>query len=1711
LQATVDETASGGSATETTGYTFDWYQGNITLTTLPATPYASGSTMTGAPDGNYSVVVTRTATGCQSIVYRALPRQIIRPVIDLNATLVHADNCTDPWGSSITVSADGGQTSADSYTFEWRDAGGTVIAGETTETLSNIPPGVYTVLVTSPLGCTAQNTAQYEILDQAPKPVVTLQRFNNSSCDPGQPNGVVAATGFTKPVDAYIWEWFETSPSGAPVAAANYSANGDTIFNLSANTYALQITDTLTRCSSVRFINLSDNPATPPALDTLSVTATTDCRAISADGEVIFEVVGGAQPLPYNASTNRTYTFRLYTGTAATGAPLATNATGVFSGLNFNDYTATVEDDFTRCVSPPMTISIEQDPDITITRDHQVSPISCAVADGEIGVEVTSPSNTAPSGAGYSFTWYSLGNSKNGPATINPGADLPTLDNFSSRRQGLTTGYYVVEVSDNFTSCTVYDTLFLPQANPPIINASTTPSDQCSPGTGDIDLTLDPNGFSLDRYHVYLYIGNSLDLGNEIDTLNPSGMAIVSLSFPDYAPQQYTIGIIDTISGCPINSETVRIDLNNPDPSISFTAAADYTCNADGTGLLDAYVEGGGDNDNVQGNFTFEWFSGTNTSTPLNVATQVDPSDPSIAINLLEGFYTVRVTDNDGPGNGCSYTQTYFLPKQYRTIAISSTNALPDSVCGPTPTGTIWIETVTEDGAAVSLADYTFELLNDSFTLQANAGSGTASDPFVALPEGSYYVRATNQLTDCETVSNLIPIDNTAESPAITIIEEAPDFSCAMGSSTDGTGELNATALGTFDNDTNQDHFTYTWFAGSDTLSANQLLPANIDSSDPSRTIGLTAGLYTVLVQDTSGHSNQCIFFSTHEVTSVEREVILTLDSDPQQLCSPADGTAFVTDTREEYFFNGIQVIDTDPIDYTYVLYDDDLTAPPSVIGTGLNTPTDKFQELAEGTYFITTDSTDNCYSAPTPVAVDNISEDPLVSIALLAAQYSQNPDPTSWTGALQAQVQVHPDQPLDSINDAFTYQYRWYDAANYTLGNELGTNDAIAQLDSGEYLLEVTNLVTNCVNTATFYLPFVEVEPQLLMQANPQTVCFANGSLTLDSITFLGQADPTEDYLIRLYANVYDTTQAATDSVMNFSGTTPFDSLLAGTYYLQAFHQTLYLSSNVLQLDITDESTPPLIEILDLQLQVSCDTARLATGAIAIQAIEADGTYDPYTYRWFRGQTTNPINELVLETTPEIDSLPSGFYTVLVENQRTRCSTLEPIFVPEDITLPDITASTTPASVCDPALANGAVRAEPLSVGNYRYDWYRGDTIRLAPDFTGQVWAGVMPGNYTVTATDIATNTCVSPPITVTVADESTLPIVTVEMENPYTTCDPLRPNGTLYAVSDGPPANFTYLWYDTLNQIVGDLPRAFNLTPQTYRVAVTDITTGCTTEAVGTIVRDEQIVIPPTVDIQSHMTNCAQPDGAATAAVNGDIDGYAFLFYDADGNPLPDSLIQVNESDLQVSVSQLAAGTYQVTATDLATDCVSEITFFDILDEGYTPPFRAETTPASCGDSNGSATIIPSDNLRLLSTVWTTPEANVVVSEGNVTKNLPAGTLAVEMRWENGCSYFGTIEIGTDICVYNTVTPNGDGDHDFLEIGAIEQFPDNSVKIFNRAGALVYESERYNNQNTRFEGTGNRGLYLGGQQLPDGTYFFVIDKKNGSQPKTGYLELIR
>ena len=82
-----------------------------------------------------------------------------------------------------------------------------------------------------------------------------------------------------------------------------------------------------------------------------------------------------------------------------------------------------------------------------------------------------------------------------------------------------------------------------------------------------------------------------------------------------------------------------------------------------------------------------------------------------------------------------------------------------------------------------------------------------------------------------------------------------------------------------------------------------------------------------------------------------------------------------------------------------------------------------------------------------------------------------------------------------------------------------------------------------------------------------------------------------------------------------------------------------------------------------------------------------------------------------------------------------------------------------------------------------------------------------------------------------------------------------------------------------------------------------------------------------------------------------------------------------------------------------------------------------------------------------------------------------------------------------------YTGFSPNGDGVNERFVIVGIEDFPENTLRVFNRWGNEVFVAESYAND---WEGTWD------GNELPDGTYFWLLDI-DGQEPLRGWVQLNR
>ncbi|WP_417235963.1 Ig-like domain-containing protein, partial [Bizionia paragorgiae] len=107
------------------------------------------------------------------------------------------------------------------------------------------------------------------------------------------------------------------------------------------------------------------------------------------------------------------------------------------------------------------------------------------------------------------------------------------------------------------------------------------------------------------------------------------------------------------------------------------------------------------------------------------------------------------------------------------------------------------------------------------------------------------------------------------------------------------------------------------------------------------------------------------------------------------------------------------------------------------------------------------------------------------------------------------------------------------------------------------------------------------------------------------------------------------------------------------------------------------------------------------------------------------------------------------------------------------------------------------------------------------------------------------------------------------------------------------------------------------------------------------------------------------------------------------------------------------------------------------------------------------------------------------------------------------------GVLGVGS-LEVFNVITPNGDGDNDVMVIRNIDLYPNNTLKIYNRWGVLVYETSGYGQNDNYFRGESEGRVTISKEkQLPVGTYFYIleykIDETGEDKSKAGYLYIQR
>jgi gliding motility-associated-like protein len=115
-------------------------------------------------------------------------------------------------------------------------------------------------------------------------------------------------------------------------------------------------------------------------------------------------------------------------------------------------------------------------------------------------------------------------------------------------------------------------------------------------------------------------------------------------------------------------------------------------------------------------------------------------------------------------------------------------------------------------------------------------------------------------------------------------------------------------------------------------------------------------------------------------------------------------------------------------------------------------------------------------------------------------------------------------------------------------------------------------------------------------------------------------------------------------------------------------------------------------------------------------------------------------------------------------------------------------------------------------------------------------------------------------------------------------------------------------------------------------------------------------------------------------------------------------------------------------------------------------------------------------------------------------------SGIYKVTVTNANGCTTDQSINI-TVVDDYKleagtVITPNGDGINDKFIIKNLDYYPNNTLKIFDKAGRVLYTKQSYSND---WDGM------ISGSPLSEGTYYYILDMGTGIGTFKGYINIIR
>ena len=1486
------------------------------------------------------------------------------------------------------------------YTYYWSTG-----AITTVPTLTGLVPGNYSVTINDVYEC-----ASVSLYDTIPNPndLVLTPALADVNCFGGSDGSIsVTVVNGTGPYGV-TWE-----KNGGFYAAGPGLLS---ISNLGAGTYEAFINDIGTQC----FIQEAFTISQPTLLTANAVVGNNVSCFGGNNGSVTANAAGGTSP----------YGYVLYT---ALGVSVASNSTGLFTGLAAGEYYVEATDD-NQCTAVTANFFITQPAVLNFT------PASTAVScyNGNNGtITLTLSGGTFP----FTYLWTKNGNTFAGNNALS----------------NLGFGEYCVTITDA-NGCTASDCIILTNPSSFTVSLDYVNHVICH-GGNDGNIGVSVNGGA--SPYTYLWKKNSA--------------AATFATTEDLVALQAAVYCL-TVTDANSCIATICVTVNEPPPLTILGQVERVSCNGFCDGKVKAIPEGGTPGTIAVEGWTYQYRIYNNflgTYSPW----QVD----SFFYSLCPGFYSLEVID----AHNCVSAYPDFEiwePAELQVLFNSLNNvscyggangSIDVSIVGGTTPYTIeWSNgATTEDVSGLTAGTYSVTVIDDSdceFTYSntitqpdelllsvtktdvtcCNAADGSVdltvvggTSPYIYTWTNGAFTQDLTNLgpgTYCVTVTDFNGCEATicaptiVEPPCLDAIYSKVDIDCFGNNN----GSIDVTPSG------GTMPYSYLWLGGQTTQDLMGLAAGNY-----CLTITDAQGCTTSLCTDILEPSLLVISTTSNNVTcclAADGTIDLTVSggtapyaiawsnqatTEDLNLLGPGTYCVTVTDAHDCTQSTCVTIteppclfLQLDPIDiicngddngeiYTVV---DGGTQPYSFLWSNGAT-TQSIINLSGGTYCLTVTDANGCTISGCATINEPVILD-LIETHLNVTCYGYQ------NGSIDLTISGGNGQNIIAWELNGTFYSNTEDLTNLAPGTYCvtvtdfkGCTDNLCVTITQPPLFEA--VVTSYDDITCYGYNNGNIDVTITGGSLPYTILWNNGAITEDlsnigpgnycltvtdanmcMVTLCQQIMEPAIFSIDLIAKTNVSCFGLSNGMINvnvFGGVQPYTylwsngaitediaNLAAGTYCLTA------TDFNGCMATICIEITQP--DLLDVTLVSKVDVDCYGNNNGSIDVSVVGGTM-PYTYLWSNSATTQ-----------DLANIGPGNYCVTVTDANGCTDNIcIDIFEPADLML-NLDAS---GNITCFGLNNGFINATATGgVTPYTYTWNRdGLFFSFNEDLSG-----LAPGTYCLTVTDA--NQCVETMTCVTITQPEVL-LATVQATS-NVTCYSYA-NGSIDLSVTGGTTAYSYIWSN--GATTQDL---INVGPGSYFVTVTDMN-GCLAYANATITEPAlfEVVLMGQIDV----TCFDYSNGSIDIEPNGGTPNYTYMWNDG-----------VTTQDR----FNLVAGTYSVTVTD-AQGCTASGTWTITQPSQLQIVNPVVTNVTINGGSNGSIDITVTGG---------TPPYEYLWSNGATTQdlvNIPAGTYSVTVTDFYGCETTGQWIVEEplilEITIVTTTPPCYDMDNGTIDLGII------------------------------------------------------------------------